>query len=100
MGLAGARDEAVGIGLSDGINAAPPGSRPSKISDLASAMASQEPKNSRCAGAMAVTRATCGRTKPTRIRSSPKWFMPTSNTPYFASRGRAARLSGTPQWLL
>jgi len=48
--LGGARRQPFGMRLSAGIRAAPPGKSPSKISDLASAMASQEPKNSRCAG--------------------------------------------------
>ena len=42
--------------------AAPPGSSPTKISALASAIASSVPKNSRCTGAIVVTIATCGRT--------------------------------------
>ena len=41
--------------------ATPPGTRPEKISALASAMASTESKNSRCTGATVVMIATCGR---------------------------------------
>ena len=42
---------------------------PSKISDFASAIASQVSKNSRWAGAMVVTSATCGCTMPTSARN-------------------------------
>jgi hypothetical protein len=80
--------------------ATPPGSSPSKISALASAIASSVPKYSICAGAIAVTMATCGRTSRVSAASSPAWFMPISNTPKRLSRGIRARLSGTPTWLL
>ena len=48
---------------------------------FASAIASTDGKNSRCAGATVVISATCGRTWPVRARISPAWFMPSSNTP-------------------
>ena len=74
--------------------AAPPGSSPSKISLLASAIAATEGKNSRCAGATVVIRATCGRTCRVRARISPAWFMPISSTPKLRPRrqtGQAQR---------
>ena len=49
-------------GLSRLSTAAPPGSRPRKISALASAILASVPKNSRCTGAIVVINATCGRT--------------------------------------
>ena len=49
-------------GVSLGMIATPSGSSPSKISALASAIASSEPRFSMCAGAIAVISATCGRT--------------------------------------
>ena len=87
-------------GLSAGITAVSPGTSPAKISALASAIASSLSKYSRCAEAMAVTIATCGRTIRVSAASSPAWFMPISNTPKRASRGIRVRLSGTPVWLL
>jgi len=51
--------------------AAPAVSMPSKISALASAMASTVPKYSRCAGATVVIRATWGRAIFTKARISP-----------------------------
>ena len=77
--------------------ATPPGSRPEKISALASAMASTEGKNSRCTGDTLVTMATCGRTIATSGVISPAWFMPISATQNRVSRGIRARVSGTPQ---
>ena len=77
--------------------ATPPGSTPSKISLLASAIAATEGKNSRCAGATVVISATCGRTSRVRARISPAWFIPISNTPKAAPSGKRARLNGTPQ---
>jgi hypothetical protein len=47
---------------------------------LASAIASTEPKNSRCTGSTVVTIATCGRTSRASGSISPAWFMPISNT--------------------
>ena len=81
--------------------AVPPGSSPWKISPLASAIASSLAKNSRCAGAIVVTMATCGRTSRVSAASSPAWFMPISNTPncVVARHPRQAD-SGTPVWLL
>ena len=67
-------------GLSRLITAAPPRSSPRKISALASAIASTEPKNSRCTGSTVVMIATCGRTSRVSGSISPAWFMPISNT--------------------
>ncbi len=78
----------------------PPGPTPEKISALASAIASIEPRFSICTGAIVVMSATCGRTKPTSGVISPAWFMPISNTAKAASAGMRASVSGTPQWLL
>ena len=64
------------------------------------AMPATESKNSRCAAATVVITATCGRTSFVSGVISPAWFMPISNTPNCASRGRRASISGTPQWLL
>ena len=95
-GRPGARTAA----LSRFSTAVPAASMPSKISALASAMASMESKNSRWAGSMVVMTATSGRTMRDSGPISPAWFMPSSKTPSATSRGRRARLSGTPQWLL
>ena len=80
--------------------AVPPGSSPSKISPLARAMSSIVSKNSWCAGAMVVTIATCGRTRPVSADSSPAWFIPISSTASVLSAGIRASDSGTPVWLL
>ena len=87
-------------GVSFGTTPMPPGSRPSKISPLASAIASSEPRFSMCAGAIAVMSARCGRTMRVSAAISPGLFMPISSTANSASRGIRARLSGTPVWLL
>jgi len=50
---------------------APPGSSPTKISALASAIASMPAKNSRCTGSTVVMTATCGRIILTRVSISP-----------------------------
>ena len=76
---------------------APPGSSPSKISALASAIASMPAKNSRCTGSTVVMIATCGRTIFTSGSISPAWFMPISNTAKRAVAGQRASDSGTPQ---
>ena len=44
--------------------------------------------------------ATSGLTSRVSASISPAWFMPISNTPYSASRGKRASDSGTPHWLL
>ena len=79
------------------ITAAPPGSMPRKISALASAIFSTEPKYSRCTGSTVVTMATCGRTIFTKGVISPAWFMPISKIAYLTSAGQRASDSGTPQ---
>ena len=81
------------------IMATPP-SIEANISPLAWAIASTESKNSRCAEAIAVTTATCGRTSRASGFISPGWFIPISKMPYFALLWRRASDSGTPQWLL
>ena len=78
----------------------PPGSIPSKISALASAMASTEGKNSRCTGSTVVMIAACGRTMAVSGLISPGEFMPISFTANTLSAGMRASVSGTPQWLL
>ena len=77
--------------------ATPPGSRPEKISALASAIASTEGKNSRCTGATVVMIATCGRTMAVSGLISPAWFMPISETRKRVAFGIRASVSGTPQ---
>ena len=90
--------ESAGITATGGWS--PIGSSASKISALASAMASSEPRFSMWAGAMVVITATCGRTCRVSPSISPAWFMPISNTPYCVRAGIRARLKGTPTWLL
>ena len=70
---------------------------PVKISALASAIFSTEPKYSRCTGSTVVTMATCGATSLVSGVISPAWFMPISNTAYLALAGQRASDSGTPQ---
>ena len=70
-------------GLSLGTIAIAIGLQPSKISPLASAIASSLPRFSMCAGAMAVTIATCGRTSRVSAAISPALFMPISSTAIF-----------------
>ena len=77
--------------------AVPPGSSPAKISALAAAMPSSEPKDSRCAGAMVVMTAMCGRTNCVSGVISPAALMPISKTPNCAVSGMRASISGTPQ---
>ena len=78
----------------------PPGSRPSKISALASATASSDGKYAIWAASTLVTTATSGRIRRASGAISPAWFIPTSNTPKAASRGMRASDSGTPHRLL
>ncbi len=73
---------------------------PSKISALASAIASTEAKYPRCTGSTVVMTATSGCTIGLSAAISPAWFMPSSNTPNAVSRGMRASDSGTPHWLL
>ena len=78
----------------------PPGTRPWKISALASAISSTDENCARCTGSTVVMTATCGRTIWVSGVISPAWFMPISNTPNCVAFGMRASVSGTPQWLL
>src|SRR4249920_80110 len=80
--------------------AAPPGTNPSRICALASAIASTERKKPRCTGATVVMMAISGLISWVSAFSSPAWFMPASNTPKFVSCRILASDRGTPQWLL
>ncbi|MNW16338.1 hypothetical protein D3C71_2151620 [compost metagenome] len=60
-------------------------------------MFSRLPSRSRCAAAIAVITATCGRTIWLKGRISSGAFMPISNTPNCALSGIRASISGTPQ---
>ena len=73
--------------LSRGSTAVPPGSRPAKISALASAIPARLSKFSRCTGAIVVISATCGRARRASGAISPAWFMPISIT----AKSRIAR---------
>ena len=78
----------------------PPGSRPAKISALASAIAASLANCPRCTGSTLVMTAICGRTIRDSGVISPAWFMPISNTAKRVAAGMRASVSGTPQWLL
>ncbi len=79
--------------------ATPPPSTPSKISALASAIASSDAKNATCAASMLVITATCGRISRVRRAISPAWFIPASNTPNRVPGAIRASDKGTPHWL-
>jgi hypothetical protein len=73
---------------------------PSRISAFASAIASGELKNPRCASPTFVHTRTSGSASATSWLISPAWFIPSSTT---ATSGRArssSSESGRPMWLL
>ena len=74
-------------------------SAPSRISALASAIASCDPKDSRCAVPTLVQTRTSGSAMPTSCRISPAWFMPSSTTATSAPCCRSSSDSGRPMWL-
>ena len=67
-------------------------SAPSRISALASAIASTDAKKPRCASPTLVQTRTSGSAMPTSVRISPAWFMPSSTT---ATSGRVAARAAT-----
>ena len=78
--------------------ATPPGSSPSKISPFASAIASTEGKNSRCAGAIGGDqRHMRAHLRGQGARSRPHGSCRARTRRSSRPRGRRARLSGTPQ---
>ncbi len=88
-------------GLSALRMAAPPGSRPEKISALARATpSSPSGKFSVCTGPTVEMATAWGRTIPDRGRISSAWFMPISKMARRVALGMRARVRGTPMWLL
>ena len=65
-----------------------------------SAMASSEPKNSRCTGSIVVTIATCGRTRRRERLDLAGMVHAELEHRIARAAGQRASDSGTPQWLL
>ena len=71
--------------------------RPCTIAAFSRAIPSRLSKAAKCAGATVVTKAASGRTKRAKGAISPGLLMPISTTAKAASRGKLAKVKGTPQ---
>ena len=76
------------------------GPAPSRISALASAIASSDAKKPRWASPTLVQTRTSGSATRTSVLISPAWFMPSSTTAISGRRLSSMSESGSPMWLL
>ena len=75
------------------------GEAPSKISALASAIASTDRKKPTCASPTLVHTRTSGSAIPTSVLISPAWFIPSSTTAMSGRLRSSISDSGRPMWL-